>query len=68
MGKMKQVNTLEEAAYQYAESVQAVVQANACGLPYEFCDRLRFNAEAALEELKAEAMQHFNNVYDGATE
>lgn len=59
---------LEEAAEDYAQMVLAVVEANAAGLPYEFSHRLKWQADSALEALKEEAMRHFNNVHDGATE
>ena len=68
MGKMKQVDRLADAAYDFAEAYQAVHQATVAAMPYEFTMKLRWRADAALEALKEEAMAHFNNTFDGATE
>lgn len=68
MGKMKQVDRLAEAAYDFAEAFQAVQQATSAAMPYDFLMKLRWRSDAALEALKEEAMRHFNNTFDGATE
>lgn len=68
MGKMKQIDRLAQAAYEWAEAYQAVQQATAAYAPYSLLMKLRWAETDAQTALKVEAMRHFNNTFDGATE
>jgi hypothetical protein len=59
---------LEDAAMQYGRAVRDYESARLQRLPDSFYAQLRENIGDAMDNLKAAALQHFDDRFDGATE
>jgi hypothetical protein len=62
------MTTLEQAAYNYGEAVATLRSAESCGVPFSGTRELSKACTEACQILLKLAIEHFDNVYDGATE
>ena len=62
------MNNVTQAAYEYGEAVRLMNDADVCGAPLPVMAQMRRNVEASKKYLLQCALEHYDSVYDGATE